>query len=168
MPTTEQRREEEQSPAADHRVHPAGRADDCQEPCHARDIHSGFLIAPVDRYQTARREDDVLAVGFHGLEERPTRLGENSASAPVELWLMNRVERRTACCRSVSSSLAHTPRPRDTTDLDPGDIVLVPAWSRHHFTNPSAEDLVLLNLMNIPLLAHLGNLASGQQQEAGS
>lgn len=55
----------------------------------------------------------------------------------------------------------------ETTDLNPGDLLLVPAWSPHHFDNPTGQDLVLLNLMNIPMLAHLGNLAS-RQPEAGS
>jgi gentisate 1,2-dioxygenase len=53
-----------------------------------------------------------------------------------------------------------------TTRVDAGDILLVPAWSPHHFDNPGDEDLVLLNLMNIPLLARLGNLTVGQRPAA--
>ncbi|WP_044364380.1 cupin domain-containing protein [Streptomyces natalensis] len=54
----------------------------------------------------------------------------------------------------------------ETVELNPGDILLVPAWSLHRFTNPTSQDLVLLNLMNIPLLARLGNLEVVQQQES--
>ncbi|WP_051966164.1 cupin domain-containing protein [Kitasatospora mediocidica] len=51
----------------------------------------------------------------------------------------------------------------ERTELNPGDIMLVPAWSLHRFENPGAQgDLVLLNLMNIPLLSQLGNLFSEQ------
>ncbi|MFD0448631.1 cupin domain-containing protein [Streptomyces indonesiensis] len=52
----------------------------------------------------------------------------------------------------------------ETTDLSLGDLLLVPAWSLHHFNNPTSQSLVLLNLMNIPLLAELGNLASRQSE----
>lgn len=57
---------------------------------------------------------------------------------------------------------------QETTDLNPGDVLLIPAWSKHHFTNAGDHDLVLLNLMNIPLLAGLGNLASEQLQKASA
>ncbi|QMU71604.1 cupin domain-containing protein [Streptacidiphilus sp. P02-A3a] len=40
--------------------------------------------------------------------------------------------------------------------LGPGDVQLVPAWCPHGFSNSGEEDLVLLNVMNIPLLARLG------------
>jgi gentisate 1,2-dioxygenase len=56
----------------------------------------------------------------------------------------------------------------ESSRLSAGDIVLVPAWSMHHFTNPGSDDLVLLNVMNIPLLADLGNIATMQPQEAGA
>ncbi|MFI6685549.1 cupin domain-containing protein [Streptomyces sp. NPDC050485] len=56
----------------------------------------------------------------------------------------------------------------ETTELHIGDILLVPAGSPHHFDNPTGQDLVLLNLMNIPLLAHLGNLRVDQGQETPS
>ena len=52
-----------------------------------------------------------------------------------------------------------------TNQLSPGDVLLVPAWSTHHFTNTASQDAVLLNVMNIPLLAQLGTLAVRQPQE---
>ncbi|MFI6054535.1 cupin domain-containing protein [Streptomyces violascens] len=56
----------------------------------------------------------------------------------------------------------------ETTELNTGDILLVPAGAWHYFDNPTGQDLVLLNLMNIPLLAHLGNLHVDQGQERAS
>ena len=55
-----------------------------------------------------------------------------------------------------------------TDPLNPGDVLLVPAWSTHHFTNADDQDLVLLNLMNIPLLARLGDISTRQPQEAAA
>jgi mannose-6-phosphate isomerase-like protein (cupin superfamily) len=44
--------------------------------------------------------------------------------------------------------------------LNAGDILLIPAWVQHSFENLDAEeDLVLLNLLNIPQQTVLGNLA---------
>lgn len=56
----------------------------------------------------------------------------------------------------------------ETNHLSAGDILLIPAWSTHHFTNSTSDDLVLLNVMNIPLLADLGNLATDQPQRASA
>lgn len=55
-----------------------------------------------------------------------------------------------------------------TLSLSPGDIQLVPAWSTHGFRNSGNDDLVLLNVMNIPLLAHLGTVEAKLPQGAGS
>jgi gentisate 1,2-dioxygenase len=53
----------------------------------------------------------------------------------------------------------------ETADLNPGDIMLIPAWSMHHFENRGgSQDLVLLNLMNLPHLADLGNLLSEEME----
>jgi gentisate 1,2-dioxygenase len=49
----------------------------------------------------------------------------------------------------------------DAAELNAGDIMLIPAWSVHHFENRRAqEDLVLLNISNLPQQADLRNLLS--------
>lgn len=51
----------------------------------------------------------------------------------------------------------------DTAELTAGDIVLIPAWVMHRFdNNGAADDLVLLNMSNLPQQAGLGNLLSRQ------
>ncbi|WP_280719452.1 cupin domain-containing protein [Kitasatospora sp. MAP5-34] len=45
---------------------------------------------------------------------------------------------------------------RETAELSEGDILLIPAWSVHHFENREAGgDLLLLNMSNLPQLAGL-------------
>jgi gentisate 1,2-dioxygenase len=54
----------------------------------------------------------------------------------------------------------------DAAELNAGDIMLIPAWSVHHFENRRAQDdLVLLNISNLPQQADLRNLLS-QEGEA--
>lgn len=51
--------------------------------------------------------------------------------------------------------------PRETAELDVGDIMLIPAWSVHHFENHGApEDMVLLSITNLSQQADLANLMS--------
>lgn len=46
----------------------------------------------------------------------------------------------------------------DTTGLSEGDILLIPAWTVHHFENGAGDaDLLLLNMSNLPQLAALHN-----------
>lgn len=50
---------------------------------------------------------------------------------------------------------------RDAAELNVGDIMLIPAWSAHHFENQGVqEDLVLLSMTNLPQQADLSNLIS--------
>jgi gentisate 1,2-dioxygenase len=45
-------------------------------------------------------------------------------------------------------------------NIGPGDVLLVPAWTRHGFVNTSAtEPLAMLNLSNMPQMALLSNHA---------
>lgn len=47
------------------------------------------------------------------------------------------------------------------TEVDSGDVVLIPAWAVHHFENRGAdEDLLLINISNLPQQAALHNLIS--------
>lgn len=62
--------------------------------------------------------------------------------------------------RSGQGSLVFTEL-GDTAELNAGDIVLIPAWVMHRFENHgAADDLVLLNMSNLPQQAGLGNLLS--------
>ncbi|OKJ99619.1 hypothetical protein AMK26_26735 [Streptomyces sp. CB03234] len=46
----------------------------------------------------------------------------------------------------------------ESTELSGGDILLIPAWSAHHFENHEADgDLLLLNMSNLPQLAAIHN-----------
>ncbi|AWT44776.1 MULTISPECIES: cupin domain-containing protein [Streptomyces] len=46
----------------------------------------------------------------------------------------------------------------ESAELTGGDILLIPAWSAHHFENHEAdEDLLLLNMSNLPQLAAIHN-----------
>ncbi|MFF8102624.1 cupin domain-containing protein [Streptomyces sp. NPDC016640] len=46
----------------------------------------------------------------------------------------------------------------ESAGLSEGDIMLIPAWSVHHFENPDGTtDLLLLNMSNLPQLAALYN-----------
>lgn len=46
----------------------------------------------------------------------------------------------------------------DSASVSEGDILLIPAWSAHHFENPGpGQDLMLLNMSNLPQLAALHN-----------
>ncbi len=46
----------------------------------------------------------------------------------------------------------------EAADLTTGDIMLIPAWSTHYFENlGTREDLVLLNVTNLPQQADLYN-----------
>lgn len=46
----------------------------------------------------------------------------------------------------------------ESSELSEGDILLIPAWSVHHFENPAGEaELLLLNMSNLPQLAALDN-----------
>jgi mannose-6-phosphate isomerase-like protein (cupin superfamily) len=68
--------------------------------------------------------------------------------------------------RSGTGSIVFA-NPHEQAELHVGDIVLVPAWVTHHFDNPGVQgDLVLLNLMNIPQLADLGNISSRERDLA--
>lgn len=40
-----------------------------------------------------------------------------------------------------------------------GDVLLVPAWTRHGFINSSSQPLAMLNLSNMPQMAQLGGSA---------
>ncbi|MET8561710.1 cupin domain-containing protein [Streptomyces flaveolus] len=47
---------------------------------------------------------------------------------------------------------------QESAELSEGDIMLIPAWSVHHFENPYGQaDLLLLNVSNLPQLAGLHN-----------
>lgn len=49
----------------------------------------------------------------------------------------------------------------DAAGLEAADLVLIPAWSVHHFENREApDDLVLLSMTNLPQQAILSNLLS--------
>jgi gentisate 1,2-dioxygenase len=44
----------------------------------------------------------------------------------------------------------------DAVSVSPGDVLLVPAWTRHGFVNTSAtEPLAMLNMSNMPQMAQL-------------
>lgn len=46
----------------------------------------------------------------------------------------------------------------DEVSVSPGDVLLVPAWTRHGFVNTSAtEPLAMLNMSNMPQMAQLSN-----------
>ncbi|EJM86343.1 cupin domain-containing protein [Pseudomonas sp. GM60] len=48
----------------------------------------------------------------------------------------------------------------DAVNISPGDVLLVPAWTRHGFINTSAtEPLAMLNMSNMPQMALLSNAA---------
>ena len=48
----------------------------------------------------------------------------------------------------------------DAVNISPGDVLLVPAWTRHGFINTSTEEaLAMLNLSNMPQMALLSNFA---------
>jgi gentisate 1,2-dioxygenase len=48
----------------------------------------------------------------------------------------------------------------DEVSVNPGDVLLVPAWTRHGFANTSVtEPLAMLNLSNMPQMALLSNHA---------
>lgn len=48
----------------------------------------------------------------------------------------------------------------DAVNISPGDVLLVPAWTRHGFVNTSAtEPLAMLNMSNMPQMALLSNAA---------
>ncbi|MHC8322177.1 cupin domain-containing protein [Pseudomonas sp. GB2N2] len=48
----------------------------------------------------------------------------------------------------------------DEVSVNPGDVLLVPAWTRHGFVNTSAtEPLAMLNMSNMPQMAQLSNAA---------
>ncbi|MGJ7514882.1 cupin domain-containing protein [Pseudomonas baetica] len=49
----------------------------------------------------------------------------------------------------------------DAVSVSPGDVLLVPAWTRHGFVNTSTtEPLAMLNMSNMPQMAQLSNLAT--------
>jgi mannose-6-phosphate isomerase-like protein (cupin superfamily) len=50
--------------------------------------------------------------------------------------------------------------PDDTVGLDAGDIVFIPAWVQHHLENGTTDDLLLLNMSNLPQQGELNNLLS--------
>ncbi|WP_448106384.1 cupin domain-containing protein [Pseudomonas azerbaijanoccidentalis] len=57
-----------------------------------------------------------------------------------------------------SGSGALTLGDADEVSVSPGDVLLVPAWTRHGFVNTSAtEPLAMLNLSNMPQMALLSN-----------
>lgn len=48
----------------------------------------------------------------------------------------------------------------EAVSVSPGDVLLVPAWTRHGFVNTSAiESLAMLNMSNMPQMALLSNAA---------
>lgn len=48
----------------------------------------------------------------------------------------------------------------DEVSVSPGDVLLVPAWTRHGFINTSAtEPLAMLNMSNMPQIAQLAGPA---------
>jgi gentisate 1,2-dioxygenase len=48
----------------------------------------------------------------------------------------------------------------DEVSISPGDVMLVPAWTRHGFVNSRAtEPLAMLNLSNMPQMMLLSNFA---------
>jgi gentisate 1,2-dioxygenase len=48
----------------------------------------------------------------------------------------------------------------EAVNVSPGDVLLVPAWTRHGFVNTSAtESLAMLNMSNMPQMALLSNAA---------
>lgn len=54
---------------------------------------------------------------------------------------------------------------RETAELNAGDIMLIPAWSVHRFENRGTqEDMVLLNMSNLPQQADLRNLLSEEKK----
>lgn len=60
-----------------------------------------------------------------------------------------------------SGSGALTLGDADAVNVGPGDVLLVPAWTRHGFVNTSAtEPLAMLNMSNMPQMAMLSNLAT--------
>lgn len=46
----------------------------------------------------------------------------------------------------------------DAAELAGGDLLLIPAWSVHHFENHAENDLLLLSMTNFPQQADLANL----------
>lgn len=48
----------------------------------------------------------------------------------------------------------------EAVNVSPGDVLLVPAWTRHGFVNTSAtEPLAMLNMSNMPQMAQLSSAA---------
>ncbi|HCS43936.1 MAG TPA: cupin domain-containing protein [Pseudomonas sp.] len=59
-----------------------------------------------------------------------------------------------------SGSGALTLGDADEVSVSTGDVLLVPAWTRHGFVNTSAtEPLAMLNMSNMPQMALLSNTA---------
>lgn len=59
-----------------------------------------------------------------------------------------------------SGSGALTLGDAEAVNVSPGDVLLVPAWTRHGFVNTSAtESLAMLNMSNMPQMALLSNAA---------
>ena len=59
-----------------------------------------------------------------------------------------------------SGSGALTLGDADAVNVSPGDVLLVPAWTRHGFVNTSAtEPLAMLNMSNMPQMAQLSSAA---------
>ncbi|KAB0500317.1 cupin domain-containing protein [Pseudomonas vancouverensis] len=51
----------------------------------------------------------------------------------------------------------------DEVNVSSGDVLLVPAWTRHGFVNTSKhEPLAMLNMSNMPQMALLSNFADSQ------
>jgi mannose-6-phosphate isomerase-like protein (cupin superfamily) len=50
--------------------------------------------------------------------------------------------------------------PDDVVRLNAGDIVFIPAWVPHHLENGATQDLLLLNMSNLPQQSELNNLLS--------
>ncbi|HEY0523486.1 MAG TPA: cupin domain-containing protein [Stellaceae bacterium] len=54
---------------------------------------------------------------------------------------------------------------QDATPLNRGDLILVPAWSAHHFENLGADDLILMSMTNLPQQAKLSNLLAREPDD---
>ena len=54
--------------------------------------------------------------------------------------------------------------PKGEVRLNAGDLLLIPAWATHRFENQGPrEDLILLNMSNVPQQAVLNNLLSEER-----
>ncbi|MBA2672693.1 cupin domain-containing protein [Ramlibacter sp.] len=60
-------------------------------------------------------------------------------------------------CSGSAQALLGALGDAEARQLHAKDLLLVPAWTRHHFENGGQEDLVLLSMSNLPQQSGLAN-----------